>query len=143
MIRNAIAATLALLVGLSAPGPGFAGRAAQPGPRTHASRSHAGRAQHAPGPRRPAGSPEERAIAGLHAAGEARVEALMRATRSWHDPALVRARDHRVAEMRRESAVRELEARAAWARRRGDRARAHEYDRERLAVALPASRPMR
>ena len=129
MIRNAIAATLALRVGFAPP--------------AHASRSHAGRAHHAPGPRRAAGSPEERGVASLHAAAEARVEALMRATRGWHDPALLRARDRRVAELRRASAVRELQLRAEWARRRGDRARAHEYDRERLAVALPAPRPMR
>jgi len=60
---------------------------------------------------------EERGAARIHALGEARVQALLQATQRWRDPALLRARDRRIAEIRRETSAREMRARVEWTRR--------------------------
>jgi hypothetical protein len=60
---------------------------------------------------------EERGAARIHALGEARVQALLQATQRWRDPALLRARDRRIAEIRRETSAREMRTRVEWTRR--------------------------
>ena len=75
-------------------------------------------------------SEEERALLAIEQDGNRRVQALLRATRGWTDKAMLGARERRIAEMRRDTRTRQLQIRAAFARRRGDHSEAAAIERE-------------
>jgi hypothetical protein len=84
-------------------------------------------------------SEEERALYAIQQEGDLRIKALLHATKGWTDKAMLSARAHRIGELRQDTRRRQLEVRAAFARRRGDHAEAAALEKT-MARGTRASR---
>lgn len=118
-LRHWLAPTVVLL--LLVPGAAAAARRTHPARPVRVTRAHV-----RPAPR----SEEERALVAIQQDGVLRIKALLKATKGWTDKAMLSARARRIEEMQQETRHRQLEVRAAFARRRGDHAEAAAIEKE-------------